>query len=113
MTESKEMRAMASRTQVRDLKDVERERVRAAFERIEQRLALEDPELVARVQAVPRGEATNAATIFALLVLSVILLTVGLGTQSATALFAGAAAFLVSFGVDRRHRRRTGQLADG
>lgn len=103
---------MHSRVEVLDLNEIERDRVRAAFGRIERRLAQEDPKLVARVQEVPRGEAASVATIFGLLVLSVLLLAVGIGVQSATAWFAGGAAFLASFAVDHRRRRRI-EASDG
>ena len=66
----------------------------------------DDPDLVRPVRQLPRAEVANAYTVFVLLVVSAVLLTVGLATRSLVPWVAGGHAFLATFGVDGRHQRR-------
>lgn len=74
---------------------------------IERGMANDDPAFVRRLQRLKRADDANAATIFALLLLSVVLLAVGLATISWLPWIAGALAFITAFAVDDRCRRWT------
>jgi len=80
-----------------------------AINDIELGLLQEDPDFVRRLRRLQRADVMNTLTVFVLLVMSVVLLTVGFATRSSFAWFAGGLAFLASFGVDGRFQRRLGR----
>ena len=71
------------------------------IEAIERGLRIEDPDLDRRLRQMWRREAQRVTAVVALLAASLILLTVGLATLSASAWVAGVTAFLAAFAVDR------------
>jgi hypothetical protein len=75
---------------------------------LEHGLVRDDPEFVRRLNKLAGAEVANAVHVVVLLVVSALLLAVGLASRSGFAWVAGAAAFVMSFGVDERYKRRFG-----
>jgi len=95
-----------------DLHAESTEHDRRAFADIEREVMHDDPAFVRRLRRLERGDDAHTATIFGLLVASVVLLALGLATVSWVAWIAGASVFIGVFAFDDRYRRRDGRLQD-
>jgi hypothetical protein len=75
------------------------------LDEIELALLREDPSFCRRWSAWQRSRAVHALAVLLLLVAGAALLTTGLAVQSAPTWWAGAAALVLAFGVDRGYQR--------
>jgi hypothetical protein len=73
------------------------------LDELEQTLRREDPALVKQFR--DRARTRNDVAVFSLLAAGAVLLAIALAARSPLAWLGGVAAYLASFGVDRRHHR--------
>jgi Protein of unknown function (DUF3040) len=85
--------------------EVNDEQVRAAVDEIERALQVEDPGFVRRVHALRRADAVNCITVFVLLTVGAVLLTVGFATVAWLPWSIGLIALVVAVAVDDHHRK--------
>jgi fatty acid desaturase len=81
------------------------EQVSAAIDEMERALQVEDPGLVRRVHALRRADVVNCVTVFALLAVGTVLLTVGLATVAWLPWSIGLIALVVAVAIDAHHQR--------
>jgi hypothetical protein len=74
------------------------------LDEIEFALLREDPMFCRRWKALERSSAVHALAVFSLLAAGAVLLATGFAVQSVPTWWAGAAALLLSFGVDRGYQ---------
>jgi hypothetical protein len=84
---------------------VDDEQVRVAVDEMERALRVEDPGFVRRVQAVRRADNLNCLTVFVLLAVGAVLLTVGFATVALVPWSIGLASLVIAVAVDDHHRR--------
>lgn len=97
----------------RTIEELERALTREAIADVEHGLARDDPAFVRRFHHHCRVEMALAITVFLMLAIGAILLTVGLATLAWPAWVGGAAAFLGSFAVNALHERMVRSSAGG
>jgi Protein of unknown function (DUF3040) len=88
-----------------EVAEVDDEEVRVAVDEMERALRVEDPGFVRRVQAVRRSDNLNCLTVFVLLAVGAVLLTVGFATVALVPWSIGLAALVLAVAVDDHHRR--------
>ena len=88
-----------------EVAEVNDEQVRAEVDEIERALQVEDPGFVRRVNALRRSDAVNCVSVFVLLAVGAVLLTVGFATVAWLPWSIGLAALVVAVAVDDHHRR--------
>lgn len=88
----------------RAIEELERGLTQEAIEEVEHGLAHDDPAFVKRTRALRRAEIRSVLTVFLLLAVGALLLTVGVATFSWIAWSAGLLAFLASFVVNECHK---------
>lgn len=76
-----------------------------AVQHIELGLAADDPDFVRHMRRLQGREVINAVAVFILLAAGVVLVIVGMATQTWTTWLAGGSALLCSLVVDARHQR--------
>jgi Protein of unknown function (DUF3040) len=81
------------------------EQVSAAIDEIERALQVEDPGLAQRVHALRRADVVNCVTVFALLAVGAVLLTVGLATVAWIPWSIGLISLVVAVAIDAHHQR--------
>jgi hypothetical protein len=88
--------------------EVSDEGVDQIIDALEHGLVHDDPEFVRRLNKLSSADVANAVQVILLLVVSALLLGLGLAARSGLVWVAGAAAFVMSFGVDEHYKRRVG-----
>ena len=78
---------------------------RRRIDAVERALGREDPAFVKRFRRLQRSEMLHDLTVFALLAVGAVVMTVGLATTAVFATSFGVAAMLAGLLVDVRHRR--------
>jgi hypothetical protein len=84
--------------------------VARAIDDIERTLRHDDPAFLQRVRHLQRREAANVLSVFTLLTVGAVLLTVGLATLSWPIWSAGAVALVVSVLVDEHYKHSLGRF---
>jgi hypothetical protein len=88
-----------------EVAEVNDEQVRAAVDEMERALEVEDPGFVRRVHALRRADVVNCVTVFVLLTVGAVLLTVGFATVEWLPWSIGLIALVVAVAIDDHHRR--------